>query len=106
MDPAFLVRAILLLPLAGALVNGLAPLFLPDLRKKETLIGSIGTAVVAIPFAMALYLFLTYPGDPTVVNVYTWMQAGDLDLSFAYRVDELSLVMSLVVTGVGGVIHL
>jgi NADH-quinone oxidoreductase subunit L len=106
MDPELAVRAILLLPLLGALVNGLAPLFLPSLRTRETLIGAIGTAVVAIPFALALALFLTYPGDPQIVDVYTWMQAGDLDLAFAYRVDELSLLMTLVVTGVGGVIHL
>jgi NADH-quinone oxidoreductase subunit L len=61
---------------------------------------------VAIPFALTLYLFITFGGDPIVVDFYTWMAAGDLDLSFAYRVDELSLIMTLIVTGVGGVIHL
>ena len=106
MDSDLLVRAILLLPLLGALVNGLVPLFLSDIRTKETLIGTLGTAVVAIPFALTLYLFLTFDGATQVVDVYTWMQAGDLDLSFAYRVDPLSLIMTLVVTGVGGVIHL
>ena len=106
MDSELFVRAILLLPLLGALVNGLVPLFLPEWRTRETLIGTLGTAVVALPFALALTLFLTFGGEPIVVNVYTWMQAGALDLSFAYRVDELSLIMTLVVTGVGGVIHL
>jgi len=106
MDASLLVRLILLLPLVGALVNGLAPLFLPSLRQSEGLIGTIGTAVVAIPFALTLYLFLTFGGGPTVVNFYTWMAAGDLSIDFAYRVDELSLIMTLIVTGVGGVIHL
>ena len=106
MDASLLVRLILLLPLIGALVNGLAPLFLPSLRESEGLIGTIGTAVVAIPFALTLYLFVTFGGDPIVVDFYTWMAAGELDLSFAYRVDELSLIMTLIVTGVGGVIHL
>jgi NADH-quinone oxidoreductase subunit L len=106
MDASLLVRLILLLPLVGALVNGLAPLFLPSMRQSEGLIGTIGTVVVAIPFALTLYLFMTFAGDPVVVNFYTWMAAGDLSLDFAYRVDELSLIMTLIVTGVGGVIHL
>jgi NADH-quinone oxidoreductase subunit L len=106
MDPDLLIRLILLLPLAGALFNGVVPLFRPQLRTRETLLGSIGTAVVAVPFLLTLYLFLTYGGDPVVADFYTWMAAGDLDLSFAYRVDALSLIMTLVVTGVGGIIHL
>ena len=106
MEPDLLIRLILLLPLAGAVLNGVAPLFLTQLRTRETLIGTIGTAVVAVPFLLTLYLFLTYGGDPVVADFYTWMAAGDLDLRFAYRVDELSLIMTMVVTGVGGVIHL
>ena len=106
MDSDFLIRLILLLPLAGAVFNGVAPLFLEQLRTRETLIGTIGTAVVAVPFLLTLYLFVTFGGDPIVADFYTWMAAGDLDLSFAYRVDQLSLIMTLVVTGVGGIIHL
>ncbi len=106
METDLLIRLILLLPLVGAVFNGLVPLFLEQLRTRETLLGTIGTAVVAVPFLLTVYLFLTYGGDPIVADFYTWMAAGDLDLSFAYRVDELSLIMTLVVTGVGGVIHL
>ena len=106
MEPDVLVRLILLLPLAGAVINGILPLFLTQYRTRETLIGTLGTAVVAVPFLLTLYLFVTFGGDPVVADFYTWMAAGDLDLSFAYRIDELSLIMTLVVTGVGGVIHL
>ena len=86
-------------------MNGVAPLFLKHLRTRETLLGTIGTAVVAIPFVLTVYLFVTFGGDPIVADYFTWMAAGDLDLSFAYRIDQLSLLMTLVVTGVGGVIH-
>ncbi|MES3628740.1 MAG: NADH-quinone oxidoreductase subunit L [Longimonas sp.] len=105
MDPELLVRLILLLPLTGALVCGVLPLFQPQLRTKEGLIGAVGTAAVAIPFALAVYLFATYPGDAIIVNYFTWMAAGDFSVDFAYRIDELSLIMLLVVTGVGSVIH-
>ena len=106
MTSADLLRLVLLLPLAGAVLNGVAPLFLKNLRRQETLLGTIGTAVVAIPFVLTAYLFLTFGGEPVVADYFTWMAAGDLDLSFAYRIDQLSLLMTLVVTGVGGVIHL
>jgi NADH-quinone oxidoreductase subunit L len=105
MTSAFLLRLVLLLPLAGAVINGVAPLFLEDLRTRETLLGTIGTAVVALPFVIACSLFVTFGGEPVVADYFTWMAAGDLDLAFAYRIDELSLIMTLVVTGVGGVIH-
>jgi len=106
MEPDFLVRLILLLPLAGAILNGVVTLFFPALREREGLIGAIGTTVVVLPFLFTLYLFLTFDGEAHVADFYTWMSAGDLSVSFAYRIDQLSLLMSLVVTGVGGLIHL
>ena len=102
-----LVRLILLLPLAGAVLNGMLGLFVPAWREREGLIGGLATVLVAIPFAITVYLFLTLPhGEPFVATFYTWMAAGDLSLDFAYRFDELSLIMTLVVTGVGALIHL
>ena len=100
------VQLILLLPLAGALLNGLGGLFLPALRSREGLFGTLGTLVVAVPFLLVLSLFLAFEGEPLVFDYYTWMAAGDFSVSFAYRVDELSLIMGLVVTGVGALIHL
>jgi NADH-quinone oxidoreductase subunit L len=106
MNLDLLVRLILLLPLAGAIFNGVATLFLPTLRKQEAVIGDIATAVVAIPFGIALYLFLTFGGEAEVVHFYTWMSVADFDVGFAYRIDQLSLLMTLIVTGVGALIHL
>jgi NADH-quinone oxidoreductase subunit L len=103
------VRLILLLPLAGAVFCGVLPLFLTGMRRQETLIGAVGTLMVAIPFGLAAMLFLGESGGHGAAHVstfYTWMEAGDLSVSFAYRVDALSLLMTLIVTGVGGVIHL
>ncbi len=101
-----LTGLIILLPLAGAACIGLSGLFMPDLRRYEGLIGAVATAMVAIPFAITLYLFAGYGGEPVVVDYYAWMSAGDFRLSFAYRIDALSLLMTMVVTGVGGIIHL
>ena len=40
-----------------------------------------------------------------IVNLFTWMNVGGLNINFAYQVDQLSLVMALIVTGVGFIIH-
>ncbi len=104
MEVDLAVRLMILLPLAGAAINGLLPLFLPNLRKNERLIAAIGTAAVAIPFGIALSLFVADAGG--IATWFTWMAAGDFSVDFAYRVDHLSLLMTLVVTGVGSLIHL
>jgi len=105
MDSASLIYAILLFPLAGAAINGLLGLFMPSWRKQERLIGILGTAMVALPFAAFVVLFLSFDGNASITRLFTWMAAGDLTVDFAYRVDQLSLLMGLVVTGVGSLIH-
>ena len=106
MPPKLAIQLILLLPLAGAIFNGVLGLFFPAIRRSERLIATVGTAVVAIPFALAVMLFLGFEGTPIVERYFTWMRAGDLTVDFAYRVDQLSLLMTLIITGIGALIHL
>ncbi len=106
MQPDFLIKLVILLPLLGAAFNGLVGLFAPAHRKNEGLIGIVATLMVAIPFVITAYLFAGFHGEAIVVDAFTWMKAGDLTVNFAYRIDQLSLLMTLIVTGVGGLIHL
>lgn len=106
MHPTLLIGLILLLPLAGAAFSGLGGLAFPGLRRYKVLLGTLATLAVAVPFGLALWLFITYSGEPLVARFFTWMAAGGLELAFQYRIDELSLVMTLIVTGVGALIHL
>jgi len=46
------------------------------------------------------------PGAYLEQDAFTWIAAGDLSASFSLVFDRLSAVMCLVVTGVGGLIHL
>ncbi len=100
------VQLIILLPLIGAVLLGLIPLFVQGLRQYKTLLGTLGTLMVAVPFALTVALFIQGVDSATVASMYTWMGAGDFSVSIAYRVDQLSLIMTLVVTGVGALIHL
>lgn len=107
MTPESAIPFIILLPLIMAAVNGMLGLFIPSYRGRETLIGTLATLAVAIPFLLTVILFLGYQqGSPQVASYFTWMVAGDLSVQFAYRIDELSLIMTLIVTGIGALIHL
>ena len=100
------IQLILLLPLIGAAVLGLIPLYAHGLRQYKILIGTIGTLMVAVPCGLAFSLFVQGVEAPLVTSVYTWMGVGDFSIDFSYRMDQLSLIMTLVVTGVGSLIHL
>lgn len=96
-----------ILPLIGFLVNGL----LGYKIKSEKIIGWIGSGVVGIAFLISLLSFFEVSGLPInerkiIVPLFQWIAVEGLDLSFSYLIDPLSLVMALVVTGVGFLIHI
>ncbi|MFO7848049.1 MAG: NADH-quinone oxidoreductase subunit L [Balneolaceae bacterium] len=106
--PTALVSLIIGLPLLGFLLNGIAGLSSENYRAKKPLIGILANAAVFLPFLISLYLFIGFQGgsDALVVTLFNWITVGSLSVDIAYRIDELSLIMSLVVTGVGSLIHL
>ena len=106
-----LLPLIVLLPLAGALLIGLFGFISPSFRKQEKIIGALGTLMVAIPFVFVAYAFfsfdkLAHGKEAIFFDIIPWMKAGGLDLSFTYRLDQLSLLMGMIVTGIGSLIHI
>ena len=102
-----LIYLTVVLPLVGFLINGIFGTKI----KNEKLIGAIGSGVIGISFLIALGAFIETLGLPVdqrqkIVTLFSWLTVGNLDVSFAYQVDQLSLVMSLIVTGVGFLIHI
>ena len=95
------------LPLLGFLINGLFGAKI----KNEKLIGVVGSGVVIISFLIVVGAFFEMLGLPEnkrseIITLFQWMNVGKLDISFGYQVDQLSIVMALVVTGVGSLIHI
>ncbi len=93
-------------PLAGFLINGL----IGRKIKNEKLVGAIGSAAVGLSFLVILGAFVQTINLPVnqrrhVIELFTWISAGGLNIKLAYLVDQLSLTMSLIVTGVGFLIH-
>jgi NADH-quinone oxidoreductase subunit L len=104
--PFELVGIAVFLPLVGFLINGL----LGRKLRSEVAVGAIGSAAVGIAFLIASFLFIRMLGSPAeershVVELFQWISAGSLHISFAYQVDPLSILMMLIVTGVGFLIH-
>jgi NADH-quinone oxidoreductase subunit L len=101
---AFLAPSIIALPLAGAVV-----LLLFGKRIGE-LAGIIASVTVGVAFALGLIAFtqataLGHEWHGTVVRLFEWIPVGDFVIGADLLVDQLSLVMVLVVTGVGTLIH-
>jgi NADH-quinone oxidoreductase subunit L len=70
----------------------------------------IGISAVAIPFFITLgALFEFHPlerNKPHFFTLLQWIHAGNFHVDFAYQVDQLSLYMTLIITGIGSLIHL
>ncbi|RMG54517.1 MAG: NADH-quinone oxidoreductase subunit L [Bacteroidetes bacterium] len=96
---------IILLPLFGSALIGLTGFMGPGFRKNERLIGILATSAVAIPFLLLVTAFASFDGTPIRIELFNWMKAGDLEVNFFYQLDQLSLLMGMIVTGVGSLIH-
>src|SRR5699024_7320891 len=109
MDTAtLLISLIIFLPLAGFLINGLMGLSSTSFREKKGLIGTIANLTVFIPFVIAVYFYLNMGqgSEPIIAELFTWFNVGSFHVDVAYQIDQLSMLMTLVVTGVGFLIHL
>ena len=97
------------LPLAGAAING----FLGR-RSSKRAVTTVALTFPGLAFALALKIALGFSSAaaPYVFNLAHWIRSGSLGLpnfftaDFAFYLDQLSLVMLLVVTGVGFLIHI
>lgn len=95
-----LILTILALPLIGALINGTLGKNLP-----KVLVGGLATTVMFVAFALAVTIFMSLH-ETRVVNVYQFLNFEDFKLNFSIQVDALSIWMTMIVTGVGALIHL
>ncbi|MDA8405537.1 MAG: NADH-quinone oxidoreductase subunit L [Deltaproteobacteria bacterium] len=100
-----LVWLIPIFPLIGFLINGLF-----GRRFSEKTIGWIGAGSVGASFLVAVSIFLELlsmdPGSRSIQKiVYSWIWSGDLNVPIGFLVDPLSIVMIMVVSGVGCIIH-
>src|SRR5271163_2063056 len=92
-----------ILPLAGAAINGFF-----GRRSSKTAITTVALVFSGAAFGLALLVAFNFSSvdAPYSFQLAHWIRAGTFQVDFSFYLDQLSLVMLLVVTGVGFLIHI
>jgi NADH-quinone oxidoreductase subunit L len=102
-NPYFtLVPLVIIFPFLGIVIS-----LVFGKMMKQMVVGSIASIASGLAFVVTLFLLsaeLSY-GQPVNVHVIDWITVGSFTASWSFRVDTLSIVMMLVVSGVGTLIH-
>lgn len=102
---SILIPTLVALPLIGFMISGLFGKWLKGFT------GIISTGVVFLSFGLALVSLdqfnpFSTGRIPEIITLFPWITTGGLNVSLAYQVDQLSLYMVLIITGIGSLIHL
>ncbi|PYR05070.1 MAG: NADH-quinone oxidoreductase subunit L [Acidobacteria bacterium] len=94
-----------LLPFIGFLVNATF-----GRRLTKRVAGAVACGAMILSFVVsvaAMFRLLSFDPESRVMaqTVYEWITSGDLTVPFTLRLDPLSAVMILIVTGIGSLIH-
>src|SRR4051794_5372768 len=92
------------LPLVGAAINGLF-----GRRFPQRVVNAVALAFPGAALVQALWIasqFGSLQNIPHIEVLGRWIQAGSFTVNFGFQLDQLSMVMLLVVTGVGFLIHI
>jgi len=101
---ALLCLLVPVLPLLGFILNGLG-----NRSLTKGLVSLIGCGTVLASFLISIYLFLDFTANGSrayTVDFYNWISVGDMRIGFSFLIDQLTLFMMLMVTGIGFFIHL
>ncbi|MEZ0608330.1 NADH-quinone oxidoreductase subunit L [Fibrella sp. WM1] len=104
MSPDLLCLLIPLLPLIGFVINGLGFRKVPN--------GLVGPLALAGPVAAFLCVCLLWSafgaGNEATIKttLFDWISVGSMPINFSFQVDQLTLLMLTIVTGIGSLIHL
>jgi NADH-quinone oxidoreductase subunit L len=100
-----------LFPLVGVLINALLGRWLP-----RRVVASVACLAVGASFLVGVLVFFEMLGLPVeadaggngrerIIPIFSWIVAGDFEVEARILLDQLSILMVLVVTGVSTVIH-
>jgi NADH-quinone oxidoreductase subunit L len=101
-----------LFPLLGVLINATVGRWLP--RRVVALVASLAVGASFVVAALVFVEMLSLPlesatggnGRERIIPIFSWIVAGDFAVEARILLDQLSIVMTLVVTGVSTLIHI
>src|SRR5258708_16275042 len=94
------------LPLLGSAINALFGSKWPNKTINTVAVGSTGLSFLAALEAVREFTHLAPENIPWVQQYFTWIIADNFRAGFDLQIDHLTVVMLLVVTGVGWLIHI
>ena len=90
------------------LVFPLAGFFLISFGKsimKGRSAGIIASLSVFASFILSVLIFFSLPEIPQNIHLFNWIHSGSLTIPFSILIDRISIIMLLIITGVGFLIH-
>ncbi len=110
---SILPALILISPLVGFIINGVVlPLSMKGFAKTPAnTAGGVASAFIGLSFVLALFAFAKLSGSSAenpslVINCFEWFNFGGLNIPFELRIDKLSGLLVLIISGIGTLIHL
>jgi NADH-quinone oxidoreductase subunit L len=92
------------LPFLGFLINGIF-----GRKFSKTIVNFIAVASVVLSFGWVMKVFLTVPdlaATPVHEHYFTWIKSGEFSVGWDFAVDKLTMIMLMIVTGIGSIIHI
>jgi len=105
-SPNFNLWLIPILPLIGSAINGIL-----GKRFPRNLVSTIALVFPGAAFAYAIWVVMQFAGlaqsqIPHIERLFPWIAANGFRADYGFYLDQLSLTMLLIVTGVGFLIHI
>lgn len=104
---------ILISPLVGFFINAVVlPLALKGFAKTPAnTAGGVATAFIGFSFILSVIAFSKLMGQNSaepalVINCFEWFNFGGLNVPFELRIDKLSGILVMIISGIGTLIHL
>ena len=96
---------LILFPLLGATLNGI--LGRSFSHRVTAWVSCSASGLSFLVASLAFWELIQQPGDARAISshLFTWIESGDLVAEFSFLLDPLSMVMILIITGVGFLIH-
>lgn len=106
MSNNLIVGILLLAPIFGFIFNGIR------FRSQQAYVaGGVATFAAFVSFVCSVVIYfrlldLPHEQREILVNFFTWVNIGEAKINISFMFDTISILMSLIVTGVGTLIHL
>ncbi|MGD1880153.1 MAG: NADH-quinone oxidoreductase subunit L [Kiloniellaceae bacterium] len=95
-------QLIVLLPLLGAIIAGFFGRFIGD---RGAMLVTCSLLLASAVLSCFVFYDVAFAHNARVTELFTWIDSGSFEVSWALKVDTLTAVMLIVVTGVSSMVH-